>query len=651
MTDIIKYDMTDIWATAGDVVAPDSAKIRAGWGVEVVPRQWWNWFENRQDQNIAYMLQKGFPEWDATTEYINNKSYVQRNGVVYKATATTTGVDPTGLVSWIRVFADYSVASNALGALTPAANTLPYFDSTSTATVAAFTSFARSLLDDTDAATMRATLSAQQSNTNLTALSGVAAAANGLPYFTGTTSMGVTTLTALGRSIIASIDAASARSVLEVDSAADASAALAAGLATKQPLSATLTTLSSVTVATNKLPYFTGTSTAATTDITTYSRSLIASVDAASARTVLSVDSSATSASNLSAGLATRQPLNANLTTLSSLSTTADTLPYFTGTSTSSLTNLTAFARTILDDPDAATVRATISVDSSATSASNLSSGLATRQPLNANLTTLAAVSSVADSMPYFTGTNVAAVTGLTATARSFLVATSQANFRNLTGTDNAANLTSGLLDLARIPTSLTGKVVDAAVSLQTARTIQGVPFNGTTNIVLPVVGQDSATGAASIPAGNTAARPATGVNGMMRYNSDLAAFEGYQAGAWSPVGAGQISKQFISSAQTVTSGALLTIPHGLGADPKLIRAVMICAVAEQGFAVGNRVEAALVSNQPDPSRGVVVFSDSTNIYLRYGSNANTLVTINNTNGNAVVLTNTSWRYELRAYA
>ena len=53
MVDIIKQDMTDIWAVAGDVVAPDSAKVRAGWAVEAVPRQWWNWFENRQDTNVG----------------------------------------------------------------------------------------------------------------------------------------------------------------------------------------------------------------------------------------------------------------------------------------------------------------------------------------------------------------------------------------------------------------------------------------------------------------------------------------------------------------------------------------------------------------------------------------------------------------------
>jgi hypothetical protein len=45
-------------------------------------------------------------------------------------------------------------------------------------------------------------------------------------------------------------------------------------------------------------------------------------------------------------------------------------------------------------------------------------------------------------------------------------------------------------------------------------------------------------TGATRLPVGTTAQRPGTPVEGQVRYNSTLATFEGYKAGAWSEIGA-----------------------------------------------------------------------------------------------------------------
>ncbi|WP_176218417.1 gp53-like domain-containing protein [Chromobacterium haemolyticum] len=62
-------------------------------------------------------------------------------------------------------------------------------------------------------------------------------------------------------------------------------------------------------------------------------------------------------ADGLTAG---KQPLDATLTALATIVTAADKLIYATGVDTFAITSLSAFARTLLDDVDAATARATL---------------------------------------------------------------------------------------------------------------------------------------------------------------------------------------------------------------------------------------------------------------------------------------------------
>ena len=59
------------------------------------------------------------------------------------------------------------------------------------------------------------------------------------------------------------------------------------------------------------------------------------------------------------------QPLDATLTAVGGLTITADTIVYGTGSDTVALTTLTSFARTLLDDADAAAARSTLGITGS----------------------------------------------------------------------------------------------------------------------------------------------------------------------------------------------------------------------------------------------------------------------------------------------
>lgn len=129
---ITKPDMEFIWASGGAVVKPSDVKIQTGWTPEVPPHQWENWAQNRQDQYIAHVNQRGIPQWDGNTEYeAAGLSYVQgTDGVIYKSVAAsgpaTTVQDPTTDIAdtyWTVAFASTTQATETVQGIVELATT------------------------------------------------------------------------------------------------------------------------------------------------------------------------------------------------------------------------------------------------------------------------------------------------------------------------------------------------------------------------------------------------------------------------------------------------------------------------------------------------------------------------------------------------
>ena len=200
-----------------------------------------------------------------------------------------TGISAT--ISDNQVSYGLDAELEALSSVTSAANKLPYFTGSGTASVTDLSAFGRTLIDDADAATARTTLGVDAAGTdNSTDVTLVTTAADYLSISGQAITLGLIDLTAdvsgtlpLTSGGIGATTAAGARTNLGLVIGTDV-----------QAYDAELAALASVTSAANKLPYFTGSGTASVADLSAFGRSLIDDADASAARTTLGVDAAGT---------------------------------------------------------------------------------------------------------------------------------------------------------------------------------------------------------------------------------------------------------------------------------------------------------------------------------------------------------------------
>lgn len=221
-----------------------------------------------------------------------------------------------------------------------------------------------------------------------------------------------------------------------------------------QQAGANLEAIRGLTSAANKVPYFTGSGSAAVADLTSFGRDLIGSADAAAVQALL----------NLEPGLDV-QAQNARLQALADLSGSFSAgvvnLVGYSATNTAEFVESSSFGRSLLSQADASSARTALGV----------SIGVDV-QAQDAELSAIAGLASSADTFPYFTGSGTAALATVTSFGRSILEEADASSVRTILELESMALQPSDDIDVTG------GSMSGVAIS---GGSISNVEFDGGT--------------------------------------------------------------------------------------------------------------------------------------------------------------------------